>query len=90
MCVTEHSPIEVRNELVLIVTHTRPEMSDTLVRLLGPTQVRLGDEDMTHGQHTQTPQLFGGIEHHWRETTGHFGVKSNLDTSLDLNKSVSV
>lgn len=39
---------------------------------------------MAHGQHTKTTQLFGSIEDYWRETTGHFGVETDLDTCLDL------
>lgn len=39
---------------------------------------------MAHGQHAQASQLFGGVEHHRGEPTGHFGVQANLDTGLDL------
>lgn len=39
---------------------------------------------MAHGQHAETTQLFGGVEDHRGETTGHFGVKADLDTCLDL------
>ena len=66
------------------MAHTGSEMSDPLVSLLGPAEVRLGDEHMTHGEHTQTPQLFGGIEHNGGESTGHLGVETNLNTGLDL------
>lgn len=37
---------------------------------------------MAHGEHAQPPQLFRGVEHHRRKTTGHFGIQANLDPSL--------
>ena len=39
---------------------------------------------MAHGQHAQAAQLFGGVEDHRGETTGHLGVEANLDTRLNL------
>jgi hypothetical protein len=39
-------------------------VGDAGVGLFGPTQVGLGYEDVTHGEHTQTAQLFRGVEHH--------------------------
>ena len=66
------------------MTHARPKVGDAHVSLLGPTQVRLGDQHVAHGQHAQPSQLFGGVEHHRWETRGHFGVQANLDTGLDL------
>lgn len=39
---------------------------------------------MAHGQHAQTPQLLRGVEDHRRKTAWHFGVQTNLNTSLDL------
>ena len=78
------SPVEVRDELVLIVTHPRPEVGDTHVSLFGPPQVALWYEHVPHGQHPQTPQLLGSVEHHWGEPRGHLGVETYLDTGLDL------
>ena len=66
------------------MTHSRSEVSDSTVSLFGPAEVRLGDEDMAHGQHPQSPQLLGSVEHHWREPAGHLGVEANLDPGLDL------
>ena len=66
------------------MAHARAVMRDTHVRLLGPLEVRLRDEDVTHGQHTQAAQLLRRVEHHGRETTRHFGVESDLDTRLNL------
>ena len=34
--------------------HARAEVSDADIRLLGPAQVGLGDEHVTHWQHAQT------------------------------------
>ena len=42
------SPVEVRNELVLIVAHARPEVGDSDISLLGPAEVRLWDEHVPH------------------------------------------
>ena len=39
---------------------------------------------MAHRQHAKAAQLFGSVEDYRREATGHFGVKANLDTCLDL------
>lgn len=39
---------------------------------------------MSHGKHSQSTQLLRGVKHHRRETAGHFGVQTNLDTGLDL------
>ena len=77
-------PVQVGDELVLVVTHTGPEVSDAHVRLLGPAEIRLGDEHVAHRQHAQPAQLLRGVEHHRRETTGHFRVQTDLNTGLDL------
>lgn len=63
---------------------TRSEMRDPRVGLLGPAQVRLWNQHVTHGQHAQATQLLGRIKHHRWETGGHLGVESNLNTCLDL------
>ena len=42
------SPVEVRNELVLIVAHARPEVGDSDISLLGPAEIRLWDEHVPH------------------------------------------
>lgn len=47
-------------------------------------QVRLWDENMAHGEHAKPPQLFRGVKDHWWETTGHFGIQTNFDSSLDF------
>lgn len=59
-------------------------MRDPRVGLLGPAQVRLWNQHVTHGQHAQATQLLGRIKHHGREPGGHLGVESNLNTCLDL------
>ena len=79
-----HLPVQVRNELILVVTHTGPEMRDSHVCLFGPAEIGLRDEHMAHGQHAQAAQLLGRVEHDRRETTGHFRVETDLDTGLDL------
>lgn len=39
---------------------------------------------MSHRQHAETSQFFRRVKHDGRETTRHFRVQSDLDTSLDL------
>ena len=41
---------------------------------------------MSHGQHTKTTKLFWCVKHNWRETAGHLGVQTNLDTCLNLKE----
>ena len=45
---TVPSPVEIRNELVLIVAHARPEVGDSDISLLGPAEIRLWDEHVPH------------------------------------------
>ena len=35
---TFYSPVQVWNELIFIMTHTRPEVSDSNISLLGPSR----------------------------------------------------
>ena len=49
--------VQVGDQLVLVVTHAWAEVSDAHVRLLGPAQVWLRDQHVTHGQHAQAAQL---------------------------------
>ena len=55
-------------------------MGDTQVGLLAVAQVRLEDEDVAHGQHTQASNLLGTVEDDRREPAGHLTVQPNLDT----------
>jgi len=48
-----------------------PEVGDAQVSLLAVAQVRLGDEDVPHGQHAQPANLFGRVENDRREPRGH-------------------
>eukprot|EP00123_Amoebidium_parasiticum_P018099 comp24100_c1_seq1/m.43516 comp24100_c1_seq1/g.43516 ORF comp24100_c1_seq1/g.43516 comp24100_c1_seq1/m.43516 type:complete len:578 (+) comp24100_c1_seq1:3557-5290(+) len=66
------------------MAHTRPEVCDAAVSLLGPAQVRLGNKHVSHGQHAQPSKLLGRVEHHGRETGRHFRVETDLHTGLDL------
>mmetsp|Transcript_15271 Transcript_15271/g.46146 ORF Transcript_15271/g.46146 Transcript_15271/m.46146 type:complete len:374 (-) Transcript_15271:3477-4598(-) len=76
--------VQVGDQLLLVVAHASAEVGDAQVRLLAVPQVRLGDEDVPHGQHAQPANLLGRVEDDWREPTGHLGVQPNLDPSLDL------
>ena len=76
--------VQIWNELVLLMRHSGPEVSDPDVCLLGPPEVRLGYEDVAHGQHAKSTQLLGRVEHHRGEPAGHLGVEANLDPGLDL------
>ena len=66
------------------MAHTRSEMSDTHISLFRPSQIRLRDQNVAHGQHAEAAQFFGRIKHHGRESRGHFGVQTDFDTGLDL------
>ena len=66
------------------MAHSGTEVGDPHVSLLGPAQVRLGDEHVSHGEHAQASQLLGSVEHHGREAARHLGVQADLDTGLDL------
>mmetsp|Transcript_8730 Transcript_8730/g.18587 ORF Transcript_8730/g.18587 Transcript_8730/m.18587 type:complete len:747 (-) Transcript_8730:2392-4632(-) len=77
-------PVQVGDELVLLVAHAGPEVGDPQVRLLAVAQVRLGDQDVAHGQHAQAANLLGAVKHHGGEAAGHLGVEADLDTRLDL------
>lgn len=59
-------------------------MGDSGVGLLGPAQVALWDEDVTHGQHAQAAKFFRRVENHWRESRRHFRVKTDLDAGLNF------
>ncbi len=57
-----------------------PEVGDAQISLLAVTQVRLGDEDVSHGQHPKATDLLWTVEDDRREPTGHLTVQTNLDT----------
>lgn len=59
-------------------------MCDADVGLFGPAKIRLRNQNVTHGQHTEAPQLLGRVKHDGREATGHLGVETDLDTRLDF------
>lgn len=78
--------VQVRDQLILLVRHTRSEVSDSsAVRLLGPPQVRLRNEHEAHGQHAETSELLGRVEDGGRETRGHFTVETNLCMSYTVH-----
>ena len=39
---------------------------------------------MSHGQHSEASQFLRRVEDDRRKSGGHFGIESDLDTSLDL------
>ena len=57
-----------------------PEVGDAQIGLLAVAQVRLGDKDVSHGQHPQATNLLGTVEDDRREPAGHLTVQTNLDT----------
>jgi len=77
-------PVQVGDQLVFFVTHSGSEVSDSDVRLFGPTQVGLRNEDVTHGEHAETAEFFRSVENDRRESGRHFRVETDLDSSLDL------
>lgn len=77
-------PIQVGNQLIFIVAHTGTEMSNSHVCLFRPSQIRLRDQHMTHGQHAKSTQLFRRVEYHGREPTRHFRIEADFYSSLNL------
>mmetsp|Transcript_97181 Transcript_97181/g.274888 ORF Transcript_97181/g.274888 Transcript_97181/m.274888 type:complete len:549 (-) Transcript_97181:3378-5024(-) len=77
-------PVQVRNQLVLLMAQATAVVGDACLRLLGVSQVRLRDQDVSHAQHSEATQLLRRVEHHRRETRGHLGVQADLDAGLDL------
>lgn len=55
-------------------------MGDAQVSLLAVAQVRLWDEDVAHGQHTQPTNLLGAVEDDRWEPARHLTVQPDLDT----------
>ncbi len=54
-------------------------MRDAGVCLLGPAEVRLGNEDVSHGEHAQPAQLLRRVEHHRGEPAHNHTHTSQLD-----------
>ena len=80
-----HVTIQVWDELILFMGHTRSEMGDTArIGLFGPSQIGLRDENEAHRQHTKTTELFGRVKDGGRESGRHFTVETDLDSGLDL------
>ena len=61
-------PVEIWNQLIFLMTHARSEMGDTNISLLGPSQITLRNQNVAHGQHTQTSKFFGSVKHNWRKS----------------------
>lgn len=64
--------------------HARSVVRDAHVGLFAVPEVALRNQDVAHAQHAQASQLLGSVEHHGRETTGHFTVEPDFDSGLDL------
>jgi len=79
-----HVAVQVGDELVLLVAHAGPEVSDADVGLLRPPQVRLRNQHVAHGQHPEAAELLRRVEHDRRESRGHLGVEADLYSSLDF------
>ena len=75
---------DIGDQGLLVVRHTRSEMGNTGIRLLGPPLVASRNQDVRSRNHTKTSQFLGGIEHRRRETRRHLGVQPDLDTGLNL------
>ena len=55
--VAHNEPVEIGDKLIFIVAHSTSEMSDSNVSLLGPPQIRLRNQNVTHAQHTQSTEF---------------------------------
>lgn len=78
------APIEIRDELVVLVRHARAEVRDADVGLLAPAEVALRDEHVAHAEHAEAAELLGSVEHGRREARRHLRVEADLDARLDL------
>ena len=58
--------------------------SDKFIRVHSLPEIWLWNEDMAHGQHTKSSQLFWSVKYNRREPTRHLGIQPDLDTCLDL------
>mmetsp|Transcript_94895 Transcript_94895/g.290283 ORF Transcript_94895/g.290283 Transcript_94895/m.290283 type:complete len:372 (+) Transcript_94895:2060-3175(+) len=67
-------PVQIRDELVLLVAQAAAIMCDARLGLLGIPQVRLRDENVAHAQHAEAAQLLWRVEDHRREARRHLGV----------------
>ena len=77
-------PVQIWDQLILLVTHAGPEMCNADVGLFGPAEIRLWDQHVAHRQHAEASELLRRVEHDRREPARHLGVEADLDTSLDL------
>ena len=55
-----------------------------IYRLFWPSQIRLGNQNVAHRQHTKSSQFFRCIKHDRRKSWRHFWIQTNLDTSLNF------
>ena len=58
--------------------------SGKFIRVHSLPEIWLWNEDMAHGQHTKSSQLFWSVKYNRREPTRHLGIQPDLDTCLDL------
>lgn len=56
------------------------ESENVRVGLLGEAQVARGNEDVAHREHAESTELLGRVEDGRRESRGHLGVESDLDS----------
>lgn len=76
--------VEVRNQLILLMTQAGSEVRDANVDLLRPAQVRLGNEDVAHRQHAEATQLLRRVENYWRKASRHLGIEPDFDARLNF------
>ena len=77
-------PVEIRDELILLVAHARSEVRDADIGLFRPPEVGLRNQHVAHRQHSETSELLRRVEHDRWKSTRHFRVESDLDSCLDL------
>ena len=63
--------VEVRDELIIIMAHTRTEVSDSDVCLFGPAEIGLGNENVTHREHAEASKFLWCVEDNRREAARH-------------------
>lgn len=59
-------------------------MRNSLICLFHILKICLGNQNMTHWQHSKTSKFFRCVENNWRESSWHFRVQTNFNSCLNL------
>lgn len=59
--------VKVGNQLVFLMTHSTPEVGHTNISLLTVSEITLWNQNVTHRQHSESSNFFGGVENDRRK-----------------------